>query len=84
MSYFYSHTTDTPLVFDGGKWILDEQYSVNAQGCNNLTLTSHGEYPLPAPPQNPITLLNGHGHHEQTGNCFANVDFDETITRTGD
>jgi hypothetical protein len=47
-------------------------------------LTTHGEYPMPQPPQNPVMLLQGHGHHEQTGNCSVNVDFDETLTRTGD
>jgi hypothetical protein len=84
MSYFYSHTKDTPLVFDGGKWVLDERYPVTVQGCTNLRLTTHGEYPMPQPPQNPVMLLQGHGHHEQTGNCSVNVDFDETLTRTGD
>jgi serine/threonine-protein kinase len=72
------------LVFDGGKWMLYEEYPATFQGCNNLNLITHGEYPMPQPPQNPITLLKGHGHHQQSGNCLISVDFDETLTRTGD
>jgi serine/threonine-protein kinase len=42
------------------------------------------KYPLPQSPQNPITLLTGHGRHEQSAPCGLTVDFDETFTRTGD
>ncbi|EUA09938.1 anchored-membrane serine/threonine-kinase domain protein [Mycobacterium kansasii 732] len=47
-------------------------------------LEKAGQYPLPHPPQDPITTLTGHGNQEQTGSCAANVDFDETFTRTGE
>jgi serine/threonine-protein kinase len=40
-------------------------------------------YPLPQPPQDPITLLTGHGHAEETGACVSG-DFDEKYVRTGD
>jgi len=43
-----------------------------------------GQYPLPQPLQNPITLLTGHGRQDQTGSCAGSVVFDETFTRTGD
>jgi serine/threonine-protein kinase len=46
--------------------------------------TKTGQFPLPQPPQDPITLLTGHGRQAQTGSCPANVEFDETFTRTGD
>jgi hypothetical protein len=85
VSYFYSKTTDTPMVFSDDKWVFDIYHvAETSPGCSNLTVTSHAEYPLPVPPQNPVTLLKGHGHHEQTGNCMANVDWDETIKRIGD
>jgi hypothetical protein len=48
-------------------------------GCGPTHLKTTAPYPLPQPLQNPITMLTGHGHHEQSG-----IDFDETITRTGD
>jgi len=41
-------------------------------------------YSLPAPPQNPITLLSGRGHQVQSEPCALDSDFDETFTRTGD
>ncbi|MDT5303354.1 MAG: eukaryotic-like serine/threonine-protein kinase, partial [Mycobacterium sp.] len=43
-----------------------------------------GQFPLPQPLQNPITVLTGHGRQDQTGACAGSVVFDETITRTGD
>jgi hypothetical protein len=46
-----------------------------------------GQYPLPQPPKDPITLLTGHGHLEQSGSeagsCAVNTDFDDTYTRIG-
>jgi hypothetical protein len=48
------------------------------------SLTADAQYPMPAPPQNPISLLSGHGTWVQTGTCVVNLEFDETFTRTGD
>jgi len=84
MSYFHSKTTDTPLVFSDGVWTMDLEYEATFPGCTNLYLKTTAQYPLPQPPQNPITVLTGHGHHAQSGNCTINVDFNETLTRTGD
>jgi serine/threonine-protein kinase len=39
---------------------------------------------LPKPLQNPIMLLTGHGVQEQAQPCAVAIEFDETITRTGD
>jgi serine/threonine-protein kinase len=41
------------------------------------------QFPPPAPPQDPITLLTGHGRQEVTGACTSS-DFDEKFVRTGD
>jgi serine/threonine-protein kinase len=41
-------------------------------------------YPLPAPPQDPITLLTGHGNDESTGSDCVGGDFDDKFVRTGD
>jgi Protein kinase domain len=84
MSYFHSLTSDTPLVFTGGNWVLDIQHPEEVTGCQQLHVKTSAQLPMPQPPQNPITRLTGHGHHEQTGNCAISVDFDETYTRTGD
>lgn len=84
MSYFYSATADTPLVFSAGNWVLDIQHPEELAGCHDLSVKTSEQLPLPQPPQNPITRLVGHGHHEQTGNCAVDVEFDEIYTRTGD
>jgi serine/threonine-protein kinase len=42
------------------------------------------EYPLPQPPQNPITLLSGSGHYAITGDCPFDSDFDSRVERSGD
>lgn len=84
MSYFHSLTADTPLVFSGGSWVLDIQHPEEFTGCQHLNVKTSARLPMPQPPQNPITRLTGHGHHEQTGNCALSVDFDEIYTRTDD
>jgi serine/threonine-protein kinase len=47
-----------------------------------------GQYPLPQPPKDPLALLTGQGHLEQSGSgiasCAVNTDFDDTYTRIGD
>jgi hypothetical protein len=84
MSYFHSPSRDTLLIFSGGNWVLNVAHFDNVSGCEHLYEKVTGQYALPQPPQDPIMLLTGHGHAEQTGNCAVSVDFDETYTRTGD
>jgi hypothetical protein len=87
MSYFHSGSFDTPMVFGGGNWTLHVEHDQDAPGCGGEVYAKMtGQYPLPQPPKDPITLLTGHGHLDQTGSgsCEVNVDFDETYTRIGD
>jgi Protein kinase domain len=87
MSYFHGTTMDTPLVFDGGKWTLHVEHDDNDPGCGGAVYAKGvGQYPLPQPPQDPITLLVGHNHLNESGapTCHWDVDYDETYTRTGD
>ena len=84
MSYFHSKTSDTPLVFSDGNWNMDIEHEETFTGCTALYVKSTGQYPLPQPPQDPIPVLTGHGHHEQFGSCAMSIDFNETLTRTGD
>ncbi|MGK2880569.1 MAG: hypothetical protein ACSLE6_07170 [Mycobacterium sp.] len=42
------------------------------------------EYPLPAPPQDPIAVLTGHGRMDSTGSACTGGDFDDKLVRTGD
>jgi hypothetical protein len=87
MSYFHSGSFDTPLVFGGGNWTLHVEHDQDAANCGgSVGVKMTGQYPLPQPAQNPITLLTGHGHLDENGSppCQVSVDFDETYTRIGD
>ena len=88
MSYLHSKTIDTPLVFSGGNWDLHVEHDDNDPGCGGLVYAkATGQYALPQPPQDPITLLVGHNHLDESSgkpNCAWSVDYDETFTRTGD
>jgi serine/threonine-protein kinase len=86
MSYFHSpEMIVMPLVFGGRDWIYDREFdgpcSAGGTGHVKITVT----YPLPAPPQDPITLLTGHGHQENTGNAGCpSTDVDIKVVRTAD
>ncbi|WP_085079755.1 serine/threonine-protein kinase [Mycobacterium palustre] len=87
MSYFHSKTLDTPLVFGGGAWALDVEHDEPGPQCGGPVFVKvTGQYPLPQPPHDPITLLSGRDRLEQSGNptCSGSADFTETFTRTGD
>jgi Protein kinase domain len=86
MSYFYASSGQVePLLFGGGKWVLDTSVDGNCPRSGApMHMTRTGQYPLPQPPQNPIPLLTGHGKHVQTLPCALTSEFDETFTRTGD
>ncbi|BBX75265.1 serine/threonine protein kinase [Mycobacterium shinjukuense] len=84
MSFFHAPPdASKPLVFSSRSWlmstVLDGICSAGRAPVNNTA-----EFPLPQPPQNPIVLLTGHGHHEQTGACTHSTSFDEKFERTGD
>ncbi|OBA82483.1 hypothetical protein A9W99_01955 [Mycobacterium sp. 1164966.3] len=86
MSYFYATSGQVePLLFGGGKWVLDTSVEGNCPRSGApMHMTRTAQYPLPQAPQNPITLLTGHGKHIQTPPCALTSEFDETLTRTGD
>ncbi|HEY0441859.1 MAG TPA: hypothetical protein VGD36_17470 [Xanthobacteraceae bacterium] len=86
MSFFHAPMgTVEALVFEGGNWILDTALDTECPGSGApMRVTKTGRYALPQPLQNPITLLTGNGHQQQTEPCPVGVDFDETFTRTGD
>ena len=84
MSYLHGPTSDVPLVFADGSWAQNEEadYICPAGGTLHFSVTAR--FPLPQPAQDPIPLLSGNGHQEQTGACAVNTDFTQTFTRTGD
>ncbi|HTY31280.1 hypothetical protein [Mycobacterium sp.] len=83
-SFFYNPDKGyEALLFENGSWTRNEEWDGDcpAGGTSHVKVTA--QYPLPQPPQDPITLLTGHGHQEETGACTSS-DFDQNYARTGD
>jgi Protein kinase domain len=73
------------LLFSQSRWVLtttSDDATCNSGGRARSEISL--EYPLPQPPQDPITLLTGRGHYTVTGDCPFNSDFDSRVERTGD
>jgi serine/threonine-protein kinase len=73
------------LVFSDNQWVLTTTTS-DAQCTNGGRAHREfsAQYPLPQPPQDPITLLTGRGHYTITGDCPFDSDFESRVERTGD
>jgi hypothetical protein len=86
MSYFHTGSVRLfPLVFGGGKWVVDSEFDDLCKAGGTLHGKMNVDYPLPQPPQNPITLLTGHGHQVSTGSVCAGTGYlDDKFVRTGD
>ena len=86
MSYFHgAGGLAQPLAFGDGAWHMrTEETTDGVCPGGPMQVTKTAQYPLPQPPQNPVPLLTGHGHQEQSAPCAINIEFDETFTRTGD
>jgi serine/threonine-protein kinase len=86
MSYFHNPDSRNSLVFGSGKWTNNEEYDAPSCGAGGAGhVKRSGDYPLPQPLQDPITLLTGRGHNEVTAaSSCAGRDFDDKFVRTGD
>jgi hypothetical protein len=84
MSLFHAPDDEVPLVFDRVKWIedLEGNEPCSVGGTAHIKVTA--DFPLPQPPQDPITLLTGRGHLEGTGSKCTGGDFEDRFVRTGD
>ena len=86
MSLFHMPPTHAwPLIFDRGTWT----YSAEQDSPCSLGGTSHTKvvvtFPLPQPPQDPITVLTGHGREDNgPGTKCRSTDVTITYTRLGD
>jgi len=85
LSYWLNPDDVKILLFSQNQWVLSNTSTDST--CTNGS-PAHREislqYPLPQPPQDPITLLTGRGHYTVTGGCPYNSDFDSRVERTGD
>ena len=86
MSYFHDTKGADPLVFADGKWTSSSDHDYDCTPDQRAHNVSTSEFPLPQPPQAPITLLTGHGHSDVSpGNkCSGSLDFQTKYERTGD
>jgi len=84
ISYFHSPGGGRTLIFANAKWTRGEEWdpSCPAGGTSHAKITA--DFPLPQPPQDPITVLAGHGHMDVTGSACVGGDFDDRYVRTGD
>jgi hypothetical protein len=73
-----------PLVFSNGSWTQVTSVDQKCPSGDTSHVKRNVQYPLPQPAQDPITLLIGHGHQQQTGSCALSTDITDTLTRIGD
>jgi serine/threonine-protein kinase len=84
LSYWLNPDDVKILVFAQNQLVLsntsaDSECKNGGRAHREISL----QYPLPQPPQDPITLLTGRGHYTITGDCPFNSDFDSRVERTG-
>jgi hypothetical protein len=73
------------LVLDDGKWIFDRESDNRCSKGGTAHVEINAQFPLPRPPQNPITLISGHGRENVTGaSACPSGDVDIKFARTGD
>jgi hypothetical protein len=74
-----------PLAFANGTWTENTAYEGTCPAGGTNHVIESAVFPLPQPPQDPITLLTGNGHQEVTGNTKCqSKNFDQKFVRTGD
>ena len=84
MSLVVSPELSHILVFGNGRWTRSSEFDASCSLGGTRHVKWNAEFPLPQPPQDPITLLTGRGHSETTGDCGSDNDFDQKYVRTGD
>jgi serine/threonine-protein kinase len=84
MSFFNGDTAIIPLVFSNGKWLEDETFDGTCPSGGTSHVVIKAEFPLPQPPQDPISELTGHGHQDSSGSACVGTDFDGKFVRQGD
>ncbi len=87
MSYFYyvPKSLANPFVFENAQWTQNSVSSVDCTNGSSFRAADNNVFPLPQPPQDPISKLTGHGRRDAvTATSCATGNFDFTVVRTGD
>lgn len=73
------------MVFGAGNWFYDREFDAPCSKGGTAHARIVVPFPLPHPLQDPVALINGHGHEEITGapGC-GSTDVDVTFARIGD
>lgn len=72
------------LLYADGTWTYDREFDGRCYKGGMAHVRIVVPFTLPQPPQDPITLLAGHGHEEITGSACPSTDVEVTFARTGD
>jgi serine/threonine protein kinase, bacterial len=79
LSYLFGADGTYPMTYVDGKWSVVTS-DVGPCGGGTEQILTKAEYPLPQPPQNPITTVPGHASRSLSGACNSTFDFDVRLT----
>jgi hypothetical protein len=83
-SYLASGTTVVnSLLFNNGKWMLDQRSDVNCPNGATARTVKHEEYVLPQPLSHPLPRVTGYLRFDAAESCPAQ-ELDISLERTGD
>jgi serine/threonine-protein kinase len=84
MSLFVGTDTVMSMVFGNEMWTRHEAFDTACPAGGTEQVKQNAQFRLPQTPQDPITLLTGHGRRDSTGSACISDDYDQKFVRTGD
>jgi serine/threonine protein kinase len=72
------------FIFANGAWTRNSEYDTPCPAGGTSHVKLSGVFPLPNPPQDPISQLSGHGFKDDSGSTCVGGTYDQVFTRTGD
>ena len=77
------NTVVNSMLFNNGKWLLDQHSDVNCPNGGTAGTVKHEEYVLPQPVSHPLPQVTGHIRFDAAHSCPAQ-ELDISLERTGD
>lgn len=71
------------LLFANNVWTRDDEYDASCPAGGTSHVRIKGTFPLPEPPQDPITELTGGGTKDESGSACKGGPYDMKFDRTG-